>query len=277
VSTNFLVRSEGRVAYEESGSPAGPLVVLVPGIGDLRQQYRFLAPQLASAGYRVLSMDLRGLGESSTGWNDYTGAATGSDVVALLRELNAGPAHLIGQSNAAGSVAWAAAEAPDQVRSVTLIGPFARTLPVSPAQSLMFWGMINLGLVRPWGAAAWGSFYDSLYPTAKPADHSAHLDRIKANLREKGRLEVVRTMLRAPKTAVERRLDAVRVPALVVMGTKDPDFKGLAGGPEGEARLIAERLSGTVLMVDGAGHYPHVEMPNQVGPAILRFLAKQDG
>jgi pimeloyl-ACP methyl ester carboxylesterase len=81
-------------------------------------------------------------------------------------------------------------------------------------------------------------------------------------------------MLRAPKTAVEHRLDEVRVPALVVMGTKDPDFKGLAGGPEGEARLIAERLSGTVLMVDGAGHYPHVEMPDQVGPAIVGFLTR---
>jgi pimeloyl-ACP methyl ester carboxylesterase len=60
---------------------------------------------------------------------------------------------------------------------------------------------------------------------------------------------------------------------LVVMGSRDADFAGHPGGPEGEARLVAERLRGEVLLVDGAGHYPHVERPERVGPAILRFLA----
>ena len=32
---------------------SGPLVVLPPGIGVRRQAYRFLAPMLARAGYRV--------------------------------------------------------------------------------------------------------------------------------------------------------------------------------------------------------------------------------
>jgi pimeloyl-ACP methyl ester carboxylesterase len=128
-TTKFLERPQGRIAYDDSGPTEGELVVMVPGIGDLRQQYRFLAPHFTAAGYRVVTTDLRGLGESSTGWSDYTGAATGSDIVALLRELNSSPAHLIGQSNAAGAVVWAAAEAPDLVRSVTLIGPFVRDIP----------------------------------------------------------------------------------------------------------------------------------------------------
>ena len=70
VLTKFLLRPKGRVAYEETG--AGPLVVLVPGIGDTRAQYRFLAPVLAEAGYRVVTTDLRGLGESDTGFSDYS-------------------------------------------------------------------------------------------------------------------------------------------------------------------------------------------------------------
>jgi hypothetical protein len=39
---SYLDRSEGRVAYEVAGD--GPLVVLVPGMGDLSSAYRFLAP-----------------------------------------------------------------------------------------------------------------------------------------------------------------------------------------------------------------------------------------
>ena len=40
------------------------LVVLVPGMGDLQACYRFLAPALKEAGYRVVCTDLRGHGDS---------------------------------------------------------------------------------------------------------------------------------------------------------------------------------------------------------------------
>ena len=61
--TEFLDDPGGRIAYDVTGS--GPLVVLSHGIGVRRQDYRFLAPILAQAGYRVASADLRGHGESS--------------------------------------------------------------------------------------------------------------------------------------------------------------------------------------------------------------------
>ena len=64
--TNWLEREEGRLAYSDEGD--GPLVVCVPGLGDMRQEYRFLAPGLVEAGFRVVALDLRGHGESSTGW-----------------------------------------------------------------------------------------------------------------------------------------------------------------------------------------------------------------
>jgi pimeloyl-ACP methyl ester carboxylesterase len=274
-TTRFLDRPKGRIAYEEAGPDNGQLVVLVPGIGDVRQQYRFLAPKLVAAGYRVITTDVRGLGESSTGWDDYTGAATGSDVVALLHDLNAGPAHLVGQSNAAGAVVWAAAEAPDLVRSLTLIGPFVRDIPpASFTDSAMTWGLINVGLARPWGVGLWGNYYSSLYPTTRPSDLDAYTQALQANLSEKGRLEAVQAMMQAPKSAVEARLDQVHAPALIVMGSTDPDFAGFVGGPAGEARYLADRLHGQVLMVEGAGHYPHTEMPEQVAPAILDHLAR---
>jgi pimeloyl-ACP methyl ester carboxylesterase len=64
--TEFVDIEGGRIAYDVTGS--GPLVVLSHGIGDRRPVYRFLAPKLAQAGYRVVSADLRGHGESSIGW-----------------------------------------------------------------------------------------------------------------------------------------------------------------------------------------------------------------
>jgi len=53
--TEFVDVPGGRIAYEVTGS--GPL--LSHGIGVRRKDYRFLAPMLAQAGYRVASADLR--------------------------------------------------------------------------------------------------------------------------------------------------------------------------------------------------------------------------
>ena len=52
--TEFVDVPGGRIACDVTGS--GPLVVLPHGIGDRRQAYRFLAPVLAQAGYRVASI-----------------------------------------------------------------------------------------------------------------------------------------------------------------------------------------------------------------------------
>ena len=63
-TARFVFRPGGRLAYEVVGE--GPVVVLVPEMGDARATYRFLAPDLASVGLRVAAMDLRGHGDSDT-------------------------------------------------------------------------------------------------------------------------------------------------------------------------------------------------------------------
>lgn len=63
----FLDVDGGTLAYEVAGS--GPLVVLAHGMGDSRRAYRFMAPALVEAGYRVAALDLRGCGESSPAWS----------------------------------------------------------------------------------------------------------------------------------------------------------------------------------------------------------------
>lgn len=261
-ATLYLARPAGRIAYDDTG--AGPLVVALPSLGDLRQEYRFLAPQLVAAGYRVVTMDLRGMGESSTGWADYSVAATGADILALLEELKAGPAIIVGTSYAAGAAAWAAAERPALFAGLVLIGPFVRDVPVPGVQKLALKALLQ----RPWGAAAWGMYYRKLYPTSPPDDLVDYIERLKTNLRESGRFAALQAMVWSSKADAERRLADVHAPTLVVMGTQDPDFKD----PAAEARLVAERLHGELALVEGAGHYPHAEMPVEVGPRIVSFL-----
>jgi pimeloyl-ACP methyl ester carboxylesterase len=58
--------------------------------------------------------------------------------------------------------------------------------------------------------------------------------------------------------------------ALIVMGTEDPEFADTST----EAHWLASQLSARSLIVEGAGHYPQTEMPEQVTPAILDFIAQ---
>ena len=121
---------------------------------------------------------------------------------------------------------------------------------------------------RPWGPATWLRYYASLYPTRKPDDFPQYGQALRANLQEAGRLEALRQMLFASKAASEMRLPQVKSPALVLMGSKDRDFKV----PESEAQWVAQSLRASYTMVQDAGHYPHAEMPEVVTPLVLSFL-----
>lgn len=259
----------GRLAYDEIG--LGPLVLCVPGLGDLRQEYRFLAPTLAASGFRVICLDIRGHGGSSVGWPSYRPEDVAGDIVAFLRHLGTGPATVVGTSFASGAAALAAAIAPELIDRLVLLGPAVRDVP--PASFLKRvgqWLMIRAALAGPWAHAAWATYYRSLYPTRQPPDMDAYLAALRANLREPGRMTAAKGLVHAPKTAVEASLGRVRAPALVVMGTRDPDFPD----PAAEAALVAKRLSGHAALIDGAGHYPHAEMPEATLAAILPFLGK---
>jgi pimeloyl-ACP methyl ester carboxylesterase len=268
METRYLARPEGRVAYDEQG--AGPLVVCVPGMGDIRAEYRALAPQLVAAGFRVVTLDPRGQGESDARWADYSVAAVGGDIVALARALNAGPAYLVGTSMAAGAAAWAAAEAPELVAGIVMISPFARdTMPMWQGR-ILYATLFAPLFSGPWGPAMWRRYLTTLYPSGRPDDLAAHLARVEANLREPGRMRALRAMLAASKDASGRRLGRVTSPTLLVFGTKDRDF----AAPEAEARTLTSMLGGPARteLVTGAGHYPHAEAPDQTGPLVVGFL-----
>jgi pimeloyl-ACP methyl ester carboxylesterase len=264
-TTRYLAIGAGQIAYDDSGG-AGPLVICAPGLGDLRAQYRFLAPLLEHAGFRVVTMDLRGMGESSVGWPDYSAAALGDDMVAMIDRIGARRAFLIGNSMTGASAIWAAAIAPDRVGGIVLIDPGVRDLPISISQRIM----LATGMRRPWGPSLWTMYYGSLYKAAPPADLAEYRTVLKANMKEPGRFEALQQMIDASKASCEAKIKDVHAPALIVMGSADPDFPD----PKAEADFVTSQLHGQELMVSGAGHYPHVEMPELVAKSIVAFLER---
>ena len=261
--TQFFQQPGGALAYDDQGS--GPLIVAVPGLGDLRQTYRFLTPRLVAAGYRVVTLDPRGQGESSARWPNYSPAVLGDDISAFIKYLNSGPAVVIGNSYCGGAAVWTAAQTPSLVTRLILIGAFVRDPKVTALQNLMLGVMFN----GPWKVNAWLLYFGTLFKGAKPSDEKAYNNHLRANLREPGRFAALHAMLGETRAPIERRLGEVRAPTLVMMGSADPDFSD----PAGEASFIAGALDGEKVLVEGAGHYLQAERPDVTADAILKFLA----
>jgi pimeloyl-ACP methyl ester carboxylesterase len=257
-----LHRDEGDIAYEVVGD--GPLVLCLPGMGELRSSYRHNVQALAEAGLRVAAMDLRGHGDSDATFSSYDDVAAGTDALALIDYLG-GPAVLVGNSMGAGAAAWAAAERPDLVAGLVLIGPFVRQVPINPVMAFVF----RIAMSGPWAPAVWHAYLPSLYPGRKPDDFADHRAAIRASMRRPGHAKAFVATTRTSHAPAEGRLADVAAPALVVMGTADPDF----ADPTAEAAWIVDRLAeAEQLLVDGAGHYPQAEQPDTVNPTLVAFV-----
>lgn len=265
-ATVFLERPGGQISYDDSGGD-GPLVVAAPGMGDTRHVYRHIRPALTAAGFRFVTMDLRGVGESSVGWSDYSDAAIGSDLVALIDELSAGPAVLIGNSLSAASAVIAATDAPQKVAGLGLIGPFVRDVPTKWWQTAAFHAM----LARPWGRSVWVSYYrKNMYPGSKPPDLHDYATALSANLSEPGRFASFKGLAFNSHAESGSRLARVTQPTLVVMGIADPDFPD----PTAEANDLGEIMGAVVVLVEGSGHYPQADSPDRVAGTIIELVRR---
>jgi len=266
---HYLVRPQGRLSYTVAG--AGPLVIAVPGMGDLRATWRDVVPPLVDAGFRVAVLDLRGHGDADTTFTEHGDLATASDILALIDELG-GPALVIGNSMAGSSAIIAAADNPDAVAGLALISPFLRGGQGGAAVRMLF----RVMFARPWGAAVWASYYRStLNKGAKAPWLGEHVAALRASMREPGRLRSFLDLtLSLDHDVVTPRLAEVTAPTLIMVGAGDPDYKDAAA----ELTWMGEQLHAETVLVDDAAHYAQHQRSDVVVPAVLRFASSlRDG
>jgi pimeloyl-ACP methyl ester carboxylesterase len=272
--TEYLGIAGNTLAYDVTGQ--GPLVVLAHGIGDSRHSYRFLAPALAAAGYRVANVDIRGCGGSSLGWDGYSRTDIAGDLIAVVRHLG-GPAVIIGQSISGGAATIAAATAPGVITGVIELAPFTRAQPFDLGGLVRVKrfraGYTQMGLTMFRGSLSnWTKYLDLAYPV-KPADWDNELARIEAKLSEPGRMEALQAMCKTSPGDAGAQLANITCPVLIIEGSLDPDW----ADPRAEGQRIITDLTnglGDLAVIEGAGHYPHAQTPDEVLALALSFLAK---
>lgn len=275
--TQLLHLDGNTLAYDVSGE--GPLVVLAHGMGDSRHSYRFLAPMLMRAGYRVASLDLRGHGDSSVGWDDHSHTALAGDLLALVRHLG-GPAVIVGQSVSGGAATIAAVQAPDLVVGLIELAPFTRAQSV-PLGAVLTNARYRTASLRLMGAvltgsvSSWLKYLDLAIPV-KPADWDQERARIEATMSEPGRMKALQAMTKSKPATAGVLLPQVTSPVLVIEGSLDPDWPD----PRAEGEKILADLPdglGELVVLEGVGHYPHTQAPDEVLALAVPFLARTLG
>lgn len=264
-------------AYELSGSPDRPLVVMIHGVSGPMRVWDALAPALQQGGYRTLRYDLFGRGASgrppeaaydlTTYLPQLDALLAGQPTIEATRKV-----HLVGSSmGAIIASAWATAH-PDRVLSLTLVGPAGFPLEASPLAKLM--GLPGIG---DWAMTVFGhknlAEHNRRYffaPETAPAFEALQTG-FEAQLLVRGtKKAILRTVRNAPLQSFGQgyaEAGKLAVPKLVVWGKEDGAFPFVH-----HEALLASLPGARFLAVDAAGHLPQYEKPEIVGPAVLAFL-----
>ncbi len=254
----------GQLAHDDTGGP-GRLVVMLPGAGDVRSEYRLMVSPLAAAGLRVVTADLPGHGESAPS-SEYTVASTASALTDLIGALGAGPAVVVACSFAPAAAVWAAAERPGLIDGLVAISPHFEA---DRSLKGRLGGLVVKGLLRgPWAGGLWAKLYAGWYKTSPPSDLADEIATLKVMLSDPRRRRAVRETLTANREGVAERMERLDLPTLTVFGSADDHF----ADPVEEAERTAAQLGGRALVIEGAGHYPHVEAPAAVAAAVAEFV-----
>ncbi|MEX1246446.1 MAG: alpha/beta hydrolase [Thermoanaerobaculia bacterium] len=260
--------------YEDHG--AGKPVILVHGWPLSGRSWEKQVPALLDAGYRVITYDRRGFGESSKPTFGYDYDTFAADLHALVTRLDLRDAALVGFSMGGGEVArYLGTHRSERVRKAGFLGaipPFLLKTPDNPSgvDGAVFDGTKKgLAADRP---AFLSAFFQNFYNVdvlggKRVSDDLVRLSwSIAIGASPRGTLECVSAWL----TDFRRDLAKIDVPTLVVHGDADRIVPLDATG-----RLTHEAVAGSELVVvKDAPHgltWTHAEELNR---ALLDFLGR---
>jgi pimeloyl-ACP methyl ester carboxylesterase len=267
----------------------GPLVLLLHGFPQFWWTWREQLTSLSEAGYRAVAIDLRGYGGSDKPPRGYDLITAASDAAGLVRALGEANAVVVGH-DWGGLIAWtmaayfpkvvrrlAAVSVPHPLalRSAVLSDPLRQgrsmgyalgfQLPLLPERQLLADGAQRVTrMLSSWSGPGWPDQETSRrYREAMSIPHVAHsaLEYHRWYLRSRLRPDGLR-YARAMRTAIQ-------APTLQLHGALDSCV--LPRTARGSGKFVDAPYRWRLL--DGAGHFPHEELPGRFDSELRAWLA----
>ena len=264
--------------YVTAGTSGEP-ILLVHGFPETWWAFHKLLPLLA-ADYRVIAVDLPGVGDSAADGSDFGSVLAARALHELIAQLGWGPVHLTGQDIAGNTVFRLAATYPDDVLSLTAIETGLSGFGWERFADVAHGGAWHVGALATPGVAEFvftGRFRDYAARLWYP-----HLTLVPGAVTDTDLDEFARTYERPNawrgmhglyasaltdgediKTLAERH--SLRVPVLAVGAMSHP--------ATADTMQRAVSTDVTVVHLESVGHHPALEAPQGLASAIETFIA----
>ena len=248
--------SVGPAVLEVVMGGSGDTVVLLPYAGGDVAQFDRFAPVLHKAGFQTVAINPRGVSESTGPLEDLTLHELAADIAGVIGALGPAAVHVLGASFGSRVARCLAADRPDLVRMVILVGAVGLVTSDDPEAVAAARTAFRLDVSdEVWEEAAALAFFsptsDSSILRQFKIWHAVHDAQIAGS--------------RA--TPLEEWWRAGQAPILVIEGLDDRVAPA-------NGRDLRERLGDRVSVVElaNAGHLSILEQPAEVAEAIIPFL-----
>jgi pimeloyl-ACP methyl ester carboxylesterase len=271
----YLELHGDRIAYRDAGD--GPALLLIHGMAGSSATWQAIIPQLSKK-FRVIAPDLLGHGMSAKPRGDYSLGAFAVFLRDLLDELGVDRATVIGQSLGGGIAMQFAHQHRDYCERLALIGSGGLGPDLSPMLRMLSapGAEFVLPVVAPQPVLNLGNKLGSWLTSAGiQSPRAGQMWHAYSSLSD---AQTRRAFLRTLRSVVDHRGQAVSalnklhvaagLPTVLIWGDHDRII------PVAHAYAAHDALTGSRLEVlEGVGHFPHVEAPMAVADILEDFIA----
>lgn len=245
--------------YEETGD--GSPLLLIHGLGSSSRDWEMQIEPFAKD-YQVITLDLRGHGQSGKPPGPYSIRMFAEDTAALVRRIDILPAHVVGISMG-GMVAFElAVHFPQLLRSLTIVNSYPEMRVETLQEHLQVWRrflILELLGMRGMGRMLGGR----LFPFPEQSDLRETFVSRWAQNNKRAYRESLRAIL---NWDVESRLGEIDCPVLVV--ASDQDYVTVE-----EKRVYTAKIpNAKLVIIEDARHAVTAERPDQFNTVLRDFL-----
>lgn len=269
----FYDAGDAAIFYEITGD--GSPLIFLHGYALNSSMWEFQVAELSRT-YKVITLDLRGFGQSSCG-KEWSGSAMAGDVIGLIKELKLNDVTVLGFSLSGGSAIRTALELPDIVSNLILTSSILpsrgnpRTKKEEEYQSKEQ-DILRLRGVESWADAIGmrkGKLVDNIFK--RNPDVGPVWDKILVRHNPDFLLQMMAARQNTQSLVDWRsRLKDIKQNTLLIFGAQDKQF--IDGAYHLDQTIPDTRL----VIISGAGHMVNLEKPDEFNKAVLGFLGNAD-
>lgn len=261
------IRANGiQINYTLDGPAGAPVVTLSHSLATTLAMWDPQLPALSER-YRVLRYDTRGHGGTDAPRGAYTLEQLAEDARALLAALGIAKAHWVGLSMGGMIGQTLALRAPEILASLVLCDTSSRV----PPEMRSAWDerirTAETQGMEPLVEPTLGRWFTPPFRARRPEV----VERVRGMIRGSSPAGYVGCCHAISTLDLTDRLDAIKVPTLIIVGEDDQ------GTPVAASQAIQARIEGSRLVVlKAAAHLSNLEQPEAFTGALTEFLARID-